>query len=100
MTNGEKQKYNLEERTSKFGESIVIFCKGIDKNLISDVLIKQIIRSGTSIGANYMEADCAESKKDFRHKIAICKKNQKKQNIGLECLLLIATHTKINAKIL
>jgi len=36
-----------------------------------------VIRSGTSVGANYMEADAAESKKDFRHKISICKKEAK-----------------------
>jgi len=40
-------------------------------------LVNQIVRSGTSIGANYMEADAAESKKDFRHKIGICKKESK-----------------------
>lgn len=40
-------------------------------------LVSQLIRSATSIGANYMEADCAESKKDFKHKIGICKKESK-----------------------
>ena len=44
---------------------------------INNELVKQFIRSATSIGANYMEADGAESKKDFRHKIALCKKEAK-----------------------
>lgn len=73
-SNSKKDKYNLEERTSKFGESVIDFCKEINKNTITRPLISQFIRSGTSIGANYMEANAASSKKDFRHKIYICKK--------------------------
>lgn len=69
--------YDLEERTAKFGESIIEFAKELNKDNINYVLVGQIVRSATSIGANYMEADGAESKKDFRHKIAICKKEAK-----------------------
>ena len=70
-------KYDLEERTAVFGERIIDFVKTLPKNTINNELIRQIIRSGTSIGANYAEADGVESKKDFRHKIAICKKESK-----------------------
>jgi len=76
MTNEEKV-YDLEERTARFGESVIDFAKTLPRNLVNNQLIGQIVRSGTSIGANYMEADGAESKKDFRHKIAICKKESK-----------------------
>ena len=69
--------YDLEERTGKFGEQIIDFSKKIIKNTITAPLISQLIRSATSIGANYCEADCAESKKDFEHKIGICKKEAK-----------------------
>jgi four helix bundle protein len=72
-----KKAYDLEERTTRFGESIIDFVKTLPKDPINNQLIGQIVRSGTSIGANYMEADGAESKKDFRHKIAICKKEAK-----------------------
>ncbi len=75
-------KYKLEERTAKFGESIIYFCKDLIKDTMSRPLISQLIRSGTSIGANYMEANGAGSKKDFANKIFICKKKLKKQNIG------------------
>ena len=75
MTN--EKKYDLEERTAVFGENIIDFVKTLPKNVINNELISQIVRSGTSIGANYVEADGAESKKDFRHKIAICKKESK-----------------------
>ncbi len=77
MTNNKLQKFDLEERTAKFGEQTIDFVKTLTKNNINDSLIKQIIRSATSIGANYMEANGAESKKDFYHKIYICKKESK-----------------------
>ena len=67
-------KYDLEERTAKFGEEVIEFCKGIKQDAITKPLISQLIRSGTSIGANYMEANAASSKKDFQNKIFICKK--------------------------
>jgi len=66
--------YDLEERTAKFGENIIYFAKTIKKDEINRPLINQIIRSGTSIGANYMEANGASSKRDFRNKIYISRK--------------------------
>jgi four helix bundle protein len=69
--------YDLEERTGRFGEMIIEFVKTLERNEINRPLIGQLVEAGTSIGANYMEADGAESKKDFKHKIAICKKEAK-----------------------
>ena len=66
--------YDLEERTAKFGENVIRFCRTIIQDTITKPIISQIIRSSTSIGANYMEANGASSKKDFRNKIHICKK--------------------------
>ncbi len=66
--------YDLEERTAKFGENTIKFCKTIEQNAITKSLINQLVRSGTSIGANYMEANAASSRKDFQNKIFICKK--------------------------
>ncbi len=63
--------YDLEERTAKFGESVIEFCKSIKQDVITKPIIGQLVRSGTSIGANYMEANAASSKKDFRNKIFI-----------------------------
>lgn len=67
-------RYDLEERTAKFGENIIELYKNIKQDIITKLIINQLIRSGTSIGANYMEANGASSKKDFRNKIFICKK--------------------------
>lgn len=69
--------YDLEERTGKFGEDVIAFCNSLPKTVITNPLIHQIIRSSTSIGANYMEANGASSKKDFRNKIYIVKKECK-----------------------
>ena len=57
--------YNLEERTAQFGEKIIKFCKEIKQDAITKSLINQLVRSRTSIGANYMEANSASSKRDF-----------------------------------
>ena len=64
-------KYDLEERSAKFGEDILVFLKTVPENTISKPLIVQLVRSSTSIGANYMEANHAASKKDFRNKVRI-----------------------------
>ena len=67
-------KYDLEERTARFGEQIISFCRSVKSDRLADPILHQLIRSGTSIGANYMEANGASSKKDFQNKIFICKK--------------------------
>lgn len=79
----EEKIYNLEERTAKFAEDIIKFAKIIPKNIITTPIISQLVKAGTSIGANYCEADCAESKKDFVHKIGICKKESKETKYWL-----------------
>ena len=72
-----KRKYDLEERTARFGEAIIQLVRGLRQDAVNTPLISQLVRAGTSVGANYMEADGAESRKDFRHKIALCKKESK-----------------------
>jgi len=67
-------KYQLEERVEKFAENIIDLIKKIRINIINKNIIEQLIRSATSIGANYFEANGSSSKKDFINKIAISKK--------------------------
>src|SRR3989344_4335122 len=71
------KKFDLEERTAKFGEEVIKFCHSLPKNEITRPIINQLVKCGTSVGANYGEADDAESKKDFKHKIGICKKESR-----------------------
>jgi len=74
---GDDSRYDLEERTAVFGEAIIAFAKRVPVNEVTRSLIDQMVRAGTSIGANYCEANDGESKKDFRHKIGICRKESK-----------------------
>lgn len=77
MNNEQTKIYDLEERTAKFGEEIIKFSKKMPVNKITERLIPQLVGAGTSVGANYCEADDAESSKDFKHKIGICKKESR-----------------------
>jgi len=79
-------KYDLEERTTKLGKSIIIFLKEIPETTMTRPIISQLLRAATSIGANYCEADDAESKKDFEHKLGICKKESRETKYWLEIL--------------
>ncbi len=90
----DKKIYDLSERTAKFGVQTIIFVKAIKENNINRPIINQLVRSATSIGANYMEADCAESKKDFNHKIGICKKEAKETTHWLHMLAIAETNEK------
>ena len=69
--------YDLEDRTAVFGEKIIEFAKSLQRNPINNSLISQVVRSGTSVGANYMEADAASTKKDFVYRISLCRKECK-----------------------
>jgi len=70
----ENKNYDLEERTAKFGEEVIKLCKLVDQDAVTKPLINQLVRSSTSVGANYMEANAASSRKDFKNKVHICKK--------------------------
>lgn len=78
--------YNLEERTAKFGELTIELCKKLRQDNISAPIINQFIRSSTSIGANYMEANGASSRRDFQNKIFICKKEAQETKHWLRML--------------
>lgn len=75
--------YDLEERTAVFGENILSLVKTIPNTIHTRPLISQLIRSATSIGANYMEANGASSKKDFRNKISISRKEARETKYWL-----------------
>ena len=90
--------YDLEERTGRFGEMIIEFVKTLERNEINRPLIGQLVEAGTSVGANYMEADRAESKKDFRHKIAICKKEAKETKHWLRMIRKANPHKAVECQ--
>ena len=91
-------RYDLEERTTRFGESIIDFAKTIPVNLVTTPLISQVVRSGTSIGANYGEADNASSKKDFKYRIRICQRESKETKHWLRMIARAETPLKETAR--
>jgi four helix bundle protein len=81
-----KHTFDLEERTARFGEAVIAFCKQVPQNAITLPLITQLVKSGTSVGANYCEADDAVSKKEFRLKIGTCKKEARETKYWLRMM--------------
>ena len=86
--------YDLENRCAVFGEKIIYFCRRLKKDQIIYPLVTQIIRSSTSIGANYMEANQASSKKDFRSKIRISQKEANETKHWLRMLAAASPDVK------
>ena len=93
-------KYDLEERTAVFAEAVVDFSKKVPKNNITSPLISQFVRAGTSVGANYCEAIGASSRKDFRIKIFICKKEIQEIKYWLRILSKAEEKVKTDARVL
>lgn len=78
MTKTAKSKqYDLEDRTLEFGKRIIRLCKTVSKDQINRRLYDQCLRSGTSVGANYREANETETKKDFLFRMRISRKEAK-----------------------
>ena len=103
MTNDEitnNKKFDLEDRTAKFGENIIRFCQKIPRGPITDPMITQLVKCGTSTGANYCEADDAESKLDFKHKIGICKKESREVKHFIRMVVIAVPALKEEARIL
>lgn len=92
--------YDLEERTAKFAQDVIVFAKHIPNSNINRPLISQLVRSATSVGANYCEADDAESKKDFQHKIGLCRKESRETKYWLRIIANAESGIKEEARIL
>ncbi|HKS36980.1 MAG TPA: four helix bundle protein [Verrucomicrobiae bacterium] len=79
--------WDLIERTALFGEQIVAFSKKITHNPTNNRLIGQLVGAGTSVGANYCEANEAVSKKDFKNTISRCMKEAKETKFFLRMIV-------------
>jgi four helix bundle protein len=78
--------FDLEERTACFGEAIIRFAKRLPRSPANDRLVGQLVGCGTSIGANYCEANERVSKKDFRNTIGRCVKEAKETKYFLRLI--------------
>ena len=92
--NNEKEKLTnkefarrLEERTKRFAVSIIKLSSKLSKTSETKIICNQIVKSGTSIGANYREANRSVSSADFRNKISICTKEASETQYWLELLI-------------
>ena len=79
--------YDLEERTLEYSKRIIHLAKALPKNTINFKLTDQVIRSGTSMGANYREANETETRKDFNFRIRICRKEGKETIYWLNLII-------------
>jgi four helix bundle protein len=90
----------LEDRTLEFSKRVIRLCKELQKDVINIELIKQIIRSATSIGANYREANECLGKKDFLHRLRISRKEAKETTYWLELIIEANPEKKKEAELL
>lgn len=98
MNKSSSSSYDLEKRTAKFAEDVIDLCKKTPHTVITIPIINQLVKSGTSIGANYCEANGASSKKDFKNKIFIRKKEAKETKYWLRILAKAAEELKEECK--
>ena len=90
--------YDLEERTACFGEMIIRFAKKIPRSPVNNRLIDQLVGAGTSIGANYCEADDGVSKPDFKHRIGTCRKEARETKFFLRMVVVAEPDLKLEAR--
>ena len=79
----EEKPFDIKERTFEFGVRIVRLVNTLPRTVAGIEVGRQLVRSGTSIGANVEEADGAESKKDFIHKMGIARKEARETRYWL-----------------
>ena len=92
--------YDLGERTARFGEAVIRFTKKVPFNPVNNRLIDQLVGAGTSVGANYCEADDGVSGKDFRHRIGTCRKEAKEAMYWLRMVVTSEPDLRDEARVL
>jgi four helix bundle protein len=97
---GEGTRFDLEERTAVFGEKLIHFLKSLPVNDVVSPLVRQLVRSGTSIGANNCEADEAGTKKEFRHRISVCLREAKETKYWLRMVAAAVPDHKPHVRLL
>ena len=95
-----KRVYDLEERTARFGEAVIDFAKAIPVTPVINRIISQLVGAATSVGANYVEADDAVSKKDFLKSIGTCRKEASETKHFLRMIVRVVPELKSEARTL
>ncbi len=86
MSDGGKP-YDLEARTALFGEAVIDFLRKVPESPITRRLIDQLSGAGTSVGANYCEADDTPSRKAYKNSISICKREAKESKFFIRMIV-------------
>ena len=90
--------FDLEERTARFGEAVIDFAKRIPRSPLTDRLIGQLVGCGTSVGANYCEADDAVSRKEFFLRASTCRKESRETKHFVRMVVCAAPELKEAAR--
>lgn len=90
--------YDLEERTAVFAERIRDFCLVLPKNTANNIYLPQLIRSGSSAGANYIEANESIGDKDFKMKIKTSRRESKEAAYWLRLIITNGTEVQENER--
>ena len=85
-----RAEFDLEERTARFGEDVIRFCREVVRDAVTSPLVSQLVRAATSVGANYCEADDAGSRKEFRYRISVCRRESRESKYWLRMLAVAA----------
>ena len=93
-----KPVFDLEERTARFGEAVIRFLKTVSQGPLTNRLIDQLVGAGTSVGANYCEADDAVSKKDFKNRIGTCRKESRESKHFLRMIAAAVPEKRLEAR--
>jgi four helix bundle protein len=93
-----KRVFDLEERTARFGEAVIDFVKMIPQNAVTNRIISQLVGASTSVGANYVEADDAVSKKEFLKSIGTCRKEARETKHFLRMIVRAVPELKLQAR--
>lgn len=81
-----EKRYDLEDRTLAFAKTVRAFVKALPKSISNQEDARQVVRASGSVGANYIEANEAFSKKDFLLRLKICRKEVKESRYWLRLL--------------
>jgi four helix bundle protein len=94
MSEEKRPGFDLAERTARFGELVIASARKIPVDEVTRCLITQVVRAGTSVGANYCEADEAESGKEFRYRIGVCKREARETKHQVRMIVAAVPHLR------
>jgi len=97
MSNNQKV-FDFEDRAVKFCKAVIEFCRALNRDNINQILVNQIVRSASSIGANYCEANEAVYLNDLIHKLSISKKEARETKYWLRVIIEVNGKNIIEAR--